>query len=628
MTLRTRLRIAIVALVVVVVTGLSALYLFDFTRAAFDNAGDMGRNIADNVKGYTVERFGRLLSERSPPPASLDEYIGAWTEIVRTDPSIAAMLQRSRANAYMVANVAIAGQDGRILAASDPTTRGLPAPALGDVENAGMESIDSPHPLANLIELFRMRRNYAVVLPLGVPGQTKPIFTIVVVIESIFLRHALEPAFRNLAAAFASALAVSMLLGFLLPNLALRPLERVSRRIDEIRAGKFTAAAASEAREFADVQSKLNLLGQQYRGAREDALALRGSIEGMLERLQETVLLFDASGRLSVAGHMVERLLGRPRGELLGRAIGELFPASTPIGAAIAAARDSQRAIRDEIVTLDGVDGRPGARLLVNTEPLGEPGAPSSGVLVRLSDAETRTQIQQHLDLASRLTAISRLTGGVAHEIKNPLNAITLHLEVLKTRLEGEDPEIGVILNEVRRLDRVVKTFLDFTRPVELQVRDFDLARLAAETVAFLAPQAAAKPAFLETDLVSPLWIRGDAELLRQALVNVLVNALDAIAPGGRVRVAAERVGGECVLTVADDGPGIPPEIRSKIFNLYFTTKKSGSGIGLAMTFRLVQLHGGTIDVAGDSGQGATFRIRLPEASLAGEPEAPVAARG
>ncbi len=625
MSLRARLRLAIVALVAVVVTGLSALYLFDFTRASLDNASNLGRNIANNAKGYVIERFTRVLSERPAPPSTPDAYKQAWTEIVRTDPLISAMLQRSRANADMVANVAIAGQDGRILAASDASTIGLPTPTPGDAGD-----VDASHTINGLLELFTSNRNYVVALPLGVQGDPKPVFTISVVIDSIFLRHALRPAFYNLGLAFLVALIVSMLLGFLLPNLALRPLERVSRRIDEIRSGHFaptTPPTGSETPEFADVQSKLNLLGQQVRGAREDALTLRGNLDRMLERLQETVLLFDPAGRLAVAGHLADTLFGRPRSELLGRTVQELFPPETVLGQAIARVQTSGGTIENRIFSPAEASGLHPIRLLVNAELLGEPGAPS-GLLVRISDVETRTQLERHLDLASRLAAIGRLTGGVAHEIKNPLNAITLHLEVLKTKLDDGGPEIGVILNEVRRLDRVVKTFLDFSRPVELQVRDLDLAALARETAAFLEPQAAAKSAAIDVNLPNPLPVRGDAELLRQALINVIVNALDAIPSGGRVRISSAHPAGECALTISDDGPGIPPDIRNKIFNLYFSTKTGGSGIGLAMTFRLIQLHGGTIELSDEPGPGASFRISLPEATPAGEPEAPILARG
>ena len=604
MSLRTRLRIAIITLVALVVTGLSSLYLLDFTHAAFKNTSDRARLIADDVKGYVLDRFDQALRQQ---PASLDEYKKAWTEIVKTDPLIANMLQRTRATAYTVGNVAIAGEDGTILAASDPSTIGGKAPSTTEIEvvqsNRWQEAVS---------ELFRLRRGFAFVLPLGVPNQPKPIFTIAVMIDSVFLRHALFPAFQNLGFAFVSALAVSMFLGFWLPNLVLRPLERLSRKIDLIRTGEFASAGPAEqkeSREFADVQSKLNLLGQQFRGAREDAVTMRGNIDRLLERLGETVLLFDSQRRLLVAGQTVEQIFGCKPKDMLGKTLDELFPSSNALGAVIRESLESGRHVQDRLI--EGA-ASPVRRILVNVEPLEEPGSSRSGILVRIRDAESRQQLEQHLDLAARLAAITRLMGGVAHEIKNPLNAIALHLEVLKTKLEEPQHEIGVISREIQRLDRVVKTFLDFNRPVEIEVQDFDLAKLAAGVASFLTPQAASKNVRIETDLHEELWIRGDPELLRQGILNVMVNGLEAMGNGGTLSVRGFRSGGHCQLDVSDEGPGIPPEVQKKIFNLYFTTKEKGSGIGLAMTFRLVQLQGGAIDVSSEPGHGATFRFRFP----------------
>ena len=620
MSLRTRLRIAIVTLAAVVVIALSGLYLVDFTRAAFQNATDTARNIAGDVKGYALDRFDQVLKGQPSPPDSLAAYEQAWTKIVRTDPYISAMLQRSRATAYMVVNVAIAGEDGKILAASDAATVGSDAPTPADID-----VMDGTRRFEAISQLFRLSRNYAFLLPLGVPGQSKPVFTIVVVVESLFLRHSLEPALRTLAAVFAVALLVAMLMGFILPNLVLRPLERVSRKIDEIRTGQFAPAESSppgESREFADVQSKLNLLGQQFRGARQDALTLRGNIDQLLKRLDDAVLLFDSQGRLVVAGQMVEHLFGRSPQDMLGASLDELFPPASALGALIRRSIDTREPLQDELVVLGTQSGEDTLRnaagkVLVSVEPLEEPGRPpGSSVMVRIRDAESRRQLQLQLDISSRLAAIGRLTGGVAHEIKNPLNAMALHLEVLKSKLDRPEPEIAVIAGEIRRLDRVVKTFLDFNRPVEMEIQEFDLALLAREVAALLAPQAKEKNAALEINLDTPMWIRGDPELLRQALLNVMVNGLEAVGPGGHLRVRSEKSPGECVIVIEDDGPGIPPDVRQKIFNLYFTTKENGSGIGLAMTFRVVQLHSGTIDVVSEPGHGTAFRFRLPDAEV------------
>jgi hypothetical protein len=287
------------------------------------------------------------------------------------------------------------------------------------------------------------------------------------------------------------------------------------------------------------------------------------------------------------------------------------------LGAAVSGAVALQRPLKDSLITVER-DGQPAARLLVNVEFLEAfPGRERLGTLVTLRDAESRREIGTHLDLSARLAAISRLTGGVAHEIKNPLNSIALHLEVLRAKLEGQggqvEQELDVISNEIMRLDRVVKTFLDFTRPLDLNPEDVDAAALAREIVRLVGPEATARgiQIVLDCDAV-PVLLSADKDLLKQAFLNVVMNAVEAMKNGGRLEIAVKRAGAECSIRVTDQGGGIPENVRDKIFNLYFTTKGTGSGIGLAMTFRVVQLHNGTIDFTSDAGRGTTFWLRLP----------------
>jgi hypothetical protein len=232
-------------------------------------------------------------------------------------------------------------------------------------------------------------------------------------------------------------------------------------------------------------------------------------------------------------------------------------------------------------------------------------------------------RMASQLDVASRLAAISRITGGVAHEIKNPLNAIVLRLDLLKARTssgateEELIPEIDVLSREVHRLDRVVKTFLDFSRPVEVHFEELDLAALAREVAHLMAPQAER----LGVDFTcktsdSPAPIRGDADMLKQAILNLVTNAQEAMKNGGFLRISVENEGDSVSLVVEDNGPGIPPELREKVFQLYFTTKERGSGIGLAMTFRAVQLHNGTVEFVSELGRGTTFRLKFPSAMV------------
>jgi signal transduction histidine kinase len=244
-------------------------------------------------------------------------------------------------------------------------------------------------------------------------------------------------------------------------------------------------------------------------------------------------------------------------------------------------------------------------------------GNTGSGLLVRLRDPEAQRKLGRELQTADRLAAISRVSGGVAHEVKNPLNAILLHVEVAKSKLSRGDtdvqPQMDIISREILRLDRVVKTFLDFTKPVELNLSVVALGDLVGEIVELARPQAeAARIRVLTSSEADGVAVRVDRDLLKQAVLNVVVNAIEAMPGGGELRFDATAGEDTAEIRITDTGRGIPPELREKIFRLYFTTRKEGSGIGLAMTFRIVQLHDGTIDFASEPGKGTTFFIRLP----------------
>jgi signal transduction histidine kinase len=241
----------------------------------------------------------------------------------------------------------------------------------------------------------------------------------------------------------------------------------------------------------------------------------------------------------------------------------------------------------------------------------------AGGMLVRLRDPEATRQIGRQLQTADRLSAISRLTKGVAHEVKNPLNAILMHVELARMKLAHQDydldPQMDIITSEIMRLDRVVKTFLDFTRPVQLNLSDMRLRELMEEIAGLARPQAAAAGIeIIEQIQVEDSTITVDVDLLKQAVLNIVVNAIEAMPDGGTLRFEAVLKGDDAEIRIADSGPGIPADVKEKIYDLYFTTKEHGSGIGLAMTFRIVQLHDGTIDFASEPGRGTTFVLRFP----------------
>ena len=221
-------------------------------------------------------------------------------------------------------------------------------------------------------------------------------------------------------------------------------------------------------------------------------------------------------------------------------------------------------------------------------------------------------------DASQLRTAMSGIARGVAHEFKNPLNAIALRLEVLRARVAEDVPEaeadIDVLAQEVTRLDRVVKTFLDLSRPVVLDCQEVQISDLVTEILTLVEPEAARARVILEWEPEQNVAISADADLLRHALLNVVRNALDAMPGGGHLRVSVHQISDRCEISVSDTGHGIPVEVRQRIFEPFFSTKESGSGIGLAMTMRVLQMHGGSVDVDCAAGQGTTFCLRLPVA--------------
>jgi signal transduction histidine kinase len=218
---------------------------------------------------------------------------------------------------------------------------------------------------------------------------------------------------------------------------------------------------------------------------------------------------------------------------------------------------------------------------------------------------------------ARRLVALSRLSAGIAHEIKNPLNAMSIHLELLRTALGGSREALdylAVITAQLRRLDEVVQTFLKFSRPEPLALTPTSLLRVLNDIRPIAEAEGEQAGVRVEIDCPASLPdVPADASALGNALLNLALNGCQAMPNGGTLRIAATaQSDGRIALTVSDTGVGIPADQLDKIFNLYFTTKTSGTGIGLAMVYRTVQLHDGDITVASAPGRGTTFTVTLP----------------
>lgn len=443
-----------------------------------------------------------------------------------------------------------------------------------------------------------------------------------VVIVPQLIRSSIRPILVKHAWVAIISVVGSVLAAFIFSTVAFQPLGKVGAMLDMIATGEYELqhVASEPADEFGVVASKVNMLGQALRGAQSEITDLKGNFERLLDELEDAVLIFGRDRKLIAAAGAVEGFLGRPRMALVGQPINEIFASGTTVGLLVSQAMQTGRPIRNRSVPMTVQrDGMPRLKVILMTlEFLGDP----SGMLVRLRDPEATRQIGRQLQTADRLSAISRLTSGVAHEVKNPLNAILMHVELARLKLSHEDYDINshmdVLASEILRLDRVVKTFLDFTRPVQLQLTDVPLNDFIDQIADLARPQAEANNVEVIVEpSPEPVLINIDSDLFKQAALNIVVNAIEAMPAGGRLTIWSGISGDQAEIRISDTGGGIPDDVRDKIYNLYFTTKPSGSGIGLSMTFRIIQLHDGTIDFASEHGKGTTFYLRLPVSVLA-----------
>jgi signal transduction histidine kinase len=470
------------------------------------------------------------------------------------------------------------------------------------------------------------RRYYMLQDPVGSSGSDTPLIYVRVVIYPTLIRPSLKDTLYKKAEVAVVSITGAVLLTLLFSMAVLRALGNIGHMLDRAASGEFEPEILPSENvakdELSIMASKVNLLGQRLRGAQYEVSDLRGNIDHLLQDLEDAVFIFNRESRLVFASGAVEKFLGHDRSDLTGHVLSDLFPPSTMLGLLVAQASQTGRAIRNRRVPLGAPgEARTGPGIVLLTLDILEslPGGPTapSGILVRLRDPEAQRKINRELQTADRLSAISRISSGVAHEVKNPLNAILLHVEVARSKISRGDTDVveqmEIISREILRLDRVVRTFLDFTRPVELQLDNVPVQQLVHEIVDLAGPQTkAANIQMTVHDEVDGVEVRVDRDLLKQAMLNVVVNAIQAMPEGGELRFDASANEETAELRISDSGEGIPDELREKIFRLYFTTKRQGSGIGLAMTFRIVQLHDGTIDFTSEPGKGTTFLIRLP----------------
>jgi len=602
---KTKIVLAITFLVTVMVASFSYLYISQILRQRVNNASEVAQLLAQQIGYSAINAVPDLTSTRIDTDNARSVRAAIETTL-ETDTNLNDLLNSFVANVPIAYDAAVVDLDGRAILHSNSALAGKALkkrPDFSLLQNA------------RFVDQLRMLYSPSAVYDVNLPFKLnrEPFGTVRVGISTVLIRDEVTRPLRHAVVFSVGSVFLSLFLSALISRLALGPLQEISRNLDIVTDGSGNMTDGDELAhdEYGLVTLKIANLGRQMRDAKEIFSALKDNVDQLMANLQDGLMLFTRDSCVVLVSASVERFLGRPRREMLGRRASEVFSAKTALGTLLLEAFERRRPLVQHEV--ESADGR---HVQVSLDFIQEQ-TTQIGALLIMRDTESVRRLEDEIELSRRLSANSRLTRGVAHEVKNPINAIVLHLHLLQTKLQQIDPgtrrHMDVIGNEIHRLDRVVQILVDFTRPRELRLEQVDLRRLLEDVALLAAPDAEQHGVSLARSLPGePLFVKVDPDFMKQAILNIVINGVQAMTQGGQLTIGARREEGMVLTEIHDTGGGIPKEVQEKIFELYFTTKKDGSGIGLAQTYQILQWHYGTVDFETVEGQGTTFRLRIP----------------
>jgi signal transduction histidine kinase len=552
-------------------------------------------------------------------------------QALRSDPGLRSILE-SALYAKNVTFAAIVDTNNVAVAHADPSFEGQVLPAEPDLPT----QLARPA-LAELVALYRGQgRNIEYRQPLLVG--TKEIGSIRIGVSTLLIRQELDASLGPAVATAFSALAVAVLVAMLLAQLLLRPIHVIRTGLTRLGQGEFGVRLdLNQDDEFGELGTFFNTVSAQLSADRSQMAGQVANLESAVEHLEDAVGIVSPRGELLFANPAMRTLLPSAS---VGASLNDVLPPDHGLRRLSEQTLMSRQSRGPLSATFESGDR------LVMTHAVNDPSGQLVGVMLIARNLEYLSEVQSTIRYSRKLAALGRLSAGVAHEVKNPLNAMMIHLELLRQQFVVAarparaaagggrailataatadtvtvEPaqalqHVDIISSEIKRLDEVVQGFLKFTRPEDLKLQPVNLSSLLEEIVPIVSPEAERSRVELVVESASAPDVNGDPAMLRQAFLNLALNACQAMRGGGTLRITCEAARGRKVsIAFADTGVGIKPEHLQRIFDLYFTTKEKGSGIGLSMVYRTVQMHDGEIEVQSTPGAGTTFRILLPQA--------------
>jgi signal transduction histidine kinase/PAS domain-containing protein len=652
LSIRVKQTVGVTAIVGLAVIALSALYINRLVDIVLEESLSRGRVLAKTI----LHRAGGVATGADP-------YLA-----LQNDPGLRSILESGQYD-EAVSFAAIVDPRGVVVVHDNPAFIGRKL-----AERTDLETVVSGTPVEKLEEIFQGDGQILEVREQLTRGQ-EAFGSIRIGVSTLLMRRELRDMLEDALFTAAASLAVAAFVAGLFAQLLLRPIHVLRSGLTRLGKGEFGVKLdMPSGDEFSELGDFFNNVSQQLSADRTALAGQKANLQSAVEHLEDAVALFNPSGELLFSNPAMQHTLPA---DGIGRVLEGLLPNGHPYRTLVEetlATRRSRGPIQiqghstDQVVVpaksptgmgngtdapaaLSRPDGRSSDDELVVTHAISGTKGELVGVMLVSRNLANLSRMQSTLAYSRKLVALGRLTAGIAHEVKNPLNAMMIHLELLRTKIRGTlaaalQPEpvaaasggtlglgpaaaaplpapvrgalehVEIIESEIRRLDEVVQGFLKFTRPEDLRLQPVRVAALVDEIRPIIETEArkhSVKVA-LEVSSSTPS-VNADASMLRQAFLNLAINACQAMPNGGTLRLVAGPASRQRVeIRVEDTGVGIPPEHLSRIFDLYFTTKERGTGIGLSMVYRIIQMHDGEIEVQSTPGRGTTFRVLLPRA--------------
>ena len=607
-------------------------------------------HLEESRKRAELLAFAIFQRAQAVVPGQADPYAA-----LQGDSGLRSILEAS-AYSKELTYAAVCNAVGVSVADSYPPREGELLPKVGSLDDLLARS-----PLAQLVSLYRsggQTLEFQQALTMG----GLQFGAIRVGVSTVLARDQLTEALRPVVATLLVAMVLAVFVAAGFAQLILRPIHVIRSGLTRLGRGEFGVRLdLPQQDEFGELGSFFNTVSAQLSADRSQLAGEKASLESAVAHMEDEVAIFNPNGELLFANPAMRAALPA---DPVGRPIDDVLPAGHPYRQLVEATlREKQSSgpvqapairPRGDGMSADGDaaggESGDGAERLAMAHAIKDSDQRLVGAMLISRNVEYLGRVQSMLNYSRKLMALGRLSAGVAHEVKNPLNAMTIHLELLKQKLlsnsraaaqpvraavaeggpaavttaavgspvvpSGALEHVKIIAAEIRRLDEVMQGFLKFTRSEDLKLQPISLATLVAEVVRVVEPECRQAGVTIRTEGFEALPnINGDPAMLRQAFLNLALNAGQAMPNGGTLRIAARAARQNRVEVVFEDtGIGVKPEHLGRIFDLYFTTRSGGSGIGLSMVYRTVQLHDGEIEVQSTEGRGTSFRLLFPRA--------------